>query len=70
MSPVHISPDEAIHLHKELNIETSIAIHFGTFKLASDGQEEAPNRIKELVKEALPAHVDFRVLENGQTIMI
>lgn len=70
MSPVHISPDDAFLVHKELNIETSVAIHFGTFKLSDDGQDESPNRIRDLVKASGSKAVDFRVLENGQMIML
>lgn len=70
MGPVHISPEEAVKIHKDLNIETSVAIHFGTFKLADDGQNEAKDKVKEIISKSLVPRVDFRVLENGQTIML
>lgn len=70
MKSVHISPDDAFQMHKELNINTSIGVHHGTFKLSDDGQDEGKDRIKQLVKEDSPKIVDFRVLENGQTVMI
>jgi L-ascorbate metabolism protein UlaG (beta-lactamase superfamily) len=40
MGPVHISPADAVRAHKELGVSTSIGIHFGTFRLADDGEEE------------------------------
>jgi L-ascorbate metabolism protein UlaG (beta-lactamase superfamily) len=40
MGPVHISPGDAVRAHKELGASTSIAIHFGTFRLADDGEDE------------------------------
>lgn len=70
MAPVHVSPNEAVEIHKKLNIETSVAIHFGTFKLADDGQEEAKDILKDLVDKNILPRIDFRALENGQTIMI
>ncbi|MFZ2522403.1 MAG: MBL fold metallo-hydrolase [Minisyncoccia bacterium] len=70
MRPVHISPDDAFDLHKKLNIETTIGIHHGTFKLSDDGQDDGPDRIRFLVKNSLPKIVDFRILENGQTVLI
>ncbi len=70
MRSVHISPDDAFELHKKLKIDTTIGIHHGTFKLSDDGQEEGPDRVKFLVKNSLPKIIDFRVLENGQTIVI
>lgn len=69
MKPVHISPDDAVQMHKDLNIKTTIGIHHGTFKLSDDGQDEGPDRIRELVKNSSPKTIDFRILENGQTIV-
>ena len=40
MGPVHISPRDAVRAHKDLGAATSIAIHFGTFHLADDGEHE------------------------------
>ena len=40
MGPVHISPEDAVRAHDEVGAATSIAIHFGTFRLADDGQDE------------------------------
>jgi L-ascorbate metabolism protein UlaG (beta-lactamase superfamily) len=45
MSPIHMGPEEAIEAHKILDPTTSIAIHFGTFALADDGQLEATDRL-------------------------
>lgn len=70
MSPMHMNPYEAVKVHNELNIKTSIAIHFGTFKLADDGQDEAKNIIKKIVSESALKKIDFRVLETGQTIVV
>lgn len=40
MSPIHTSPEEAVKIHLDVNAETSIAIHYGTFPLADDGQHD------------------------------
>ncbi len=40
MSPIHVDPEEAVLIHKDLNAETSIGMHFGTFPLADDGMDE------------------------------
>jgi L-ascorbate metabolism protein UlaG (beta-lactamase superfamily) len=70
MKPIHESPDEALLIHKDLSVETSIAIHFGTFSLADDGQDQPPNRIKELLSEAPDPKPRFLVLENGEAATI
>lgn len=41
MGPVHMTPEQAVEAHDILGARTSIAIHFGTFALADDG-ETAP----------------------------
>jgi L-ascorbate metabolism protein UlaG (beta-lactamase superfamily) len=40
MGPVHISPPDAVRAHQDLAAATSIGIHFGTFRLADDGEDE------------------------------
>jgi L-ascorbate metabolism protein UlaG (beta-lactamase superfamily) len=63
MSPVHVSPEEAIEAHKVLSPEHSIAIHHGTFALADEPQFQARDRIRQLAAEqGLP----FHVLKNGE----
>ena len=39
--PVHMGPVEALQAHKVLRSATSVAMHYGTFALALDGQDEA-----------------------------
>jgi L-ascorbate metabolism protein UlaG (beta-lactamase superfamily) len=46
MSRVHMSPDESIRAHGILGSGFSIATHFGTFRLADDGETEAAERIE------------------------
>ncbi len=70
MGPVHISPDQAVQIHHELNVQTSVGMHFGTFHLADDGQDEPQARISELLAEAAGVKPDFRVLENGESTTI
>jgi len=47
MAPVHISPDEAVEAHLLMQANMSMAVHFGTFDLADDGQNEAPEALHE-----------------------
>ncbi|MHB0969755.1 MAG: MBL fold metallo-hydrolase [Thermoanaerobaculia bacterium] len=46
MSPVHISPAQAMKVHADLGAGTTMAIHFGTFPLGDDGQREAPDLLR------------------------
>lgn len=64
MSPVHMSPEQAIQAHEILAPGDSIAIHHGTFALADEPQYEAPERILRLATEK---RLRFHVLKNGQS---
>lgn len=50
MSDFHMSPQEAIRAHDDLQAATSVAVHFGTFPLADDGEQEAPDELQRLLK--------------------
>lgn len=40
MAPMHMGPDDAVDVHKLLAPKLSMGIHFGTFALADDGEDE------------------------------
>ncbi len=61
MSPIHMSPDEAIQAHEILGAPTSIAIHHGTFQLADEALDTPAKQIR-----AYAGRAPFLVLNNGQ----
>jgi L-ascorbate metabolism protein UlaG (beta-lactamase superfamily) len=61
MSPVHMSPEEAIKAHDILGAKTSIAIHHGTFQLADDCIDTPKKRLL-----ACRTDDSFLILNNGQ----
>lgn len=66
MSPVHISPAEAVDVHQMLNIETSIGMHWGTFPLADDGYEEPVSELRQVLELGRVNPASFVVLRNGE----
>jgi L-ascorbate metabolism protein UlaG (beta-lactamase superfamily) len=54
MAPVHLAPDEAVRAAEDVRAATTVAIHFGTFHLGDDGQEEAPALLAEAVAARTP----------------
>jgi L-ascorbate metabolism protein UlaG (beta-lactamase superfamily) len=50
MGPVHISPDEAVRALLDLEAKTGMAMHFGTFRLADDGQDEPVRRLRQAIR--------------------
>lgn len=54
MSAVHTSPREAVQAHRILQSDYSIAIHFGTFRLADDARNDPPEALADaLIREAV-----------------
>lgn len=64
MQPVHIDPQQAVDAHFALRAETSIAIHFGTFALGDDGQEEPVWELKEAISRK--GNPRFWILNHGE----
>ncbi len=65
MKLVHINPEEAVQIHKDLNSPQSMACHFGTFPLAGDGQGQAEGDLrKALVKHGIQAS-NFVIPDEG-----
>ena len=67
MSPVHMSPSEAVEAHRILAPERSLAIHWGTFQLADDGPDEPVIELRKVLAEH-PHLPPFDALENGAAI--
>ena len=64
MSPVHMSPEQAVRVHQIMGATTSLAIHFGTFALGDDGQMEAATCLRRALEDGDAAR--FWVLEHGE----
>ena len=67
MGPVHMSPDEAALAHRDLGARTSMAIHFGTFAQADDGQDEPATDLVAALQRANELRDRFWILANGES---
>lgn len=67
MGPIHVNPEEAIQIHKDVNAEISFGMHFGTFPLADDGMEEPVDDFSKAIKKPENAGVNFKLLKEGDT---
>jgi L-ascorbate metabolism protein UlaG (beta-lactamase superfamily) len=65
MSPVHMSPSEALRAHQLVGAATSVAIHFGTFQLGDDGIDE-PVQVLHQEMQRLSPPPRFWVLGFGE----
>ncbi|CAN0274116.1 unnamed protein product, partial [Chrysoparadoxa australica] len=65
MSPIHVSPDESLMIHRDVKSKQSIAMHFGTFPLADDGMGRAEKDLKLAIEKAVVPPEDFLIPDEG-----
>ena len=66
MSAVHMSPEQALEAHRVLGAGVSLGVHFGTFQLGADGQDEPPERLRAAVQAAPFPRPAFWTLAPGE----
>jgi len=68
MRAVHMNPAEAVQAHVDLKSRESIAMHFGTFQLTSEGIDEPLHALEQARQEHHLPESSFRALGFGQSI--
>lgn len=69
MTPVHVTPEEAVRAHLAVRSQRSIAMHFGTFQLTDEPVDEPLERLRaELARLGIPGS-SFVAPEFGETIL-
>ena len=63
MKPAHIDPNEAVDAHVALGARTSIAMHYGTFRLGDDGETQPVDDLRRAI--AARGVTGFEVLQEG-----
>jgi len=66
MQPIHISPAEAVDAHEVLEAGVSVAMHYGTFNLADDGQDEPVHALQSALLEKHVPQSRFWTLDFGE----
>lgn len=67
MSPVHVDPEEAIQVHKDVGAEISFGMHYGTFPLADDGMKDPANDFAEAIQKPENRGVNFKLITEGDS---
>jgi N-acyl-phosphatidylethanolamine-hydrolysing phospholipase D len=63
----HVSPDEAVRIHRELRVRRSVGMHWGTFALGQERMDQAPKDLA-LARQAQGVAEDaFFVMRHGET---
>ena len=67
MAETHMNPEEAVQAALDVQAETAVAIHFGTFDLSDEPLAEPPLRFKAAAKETGLGVDNSWVLDIGET---
>jgi L-ascorbate metabolism protein UlaG (beta-lactamase superfamily) len=66
MEAIHMSPEEAVQAHLDLESQKSIGMHFGTFPMADDGMYEPLEDLAKARRKFNISEKDFGSLEHGE----
>lgn len=70
MHKAHIDPAEAVRAHLDVQARLSLAMHFGTFRVADEGVEEPICALRQALAFYRVPPDQFRVPQFGQTIVL
>lgn len=65
MGPMHVDPEQAIQIHKDVQAKQSFGMHFGTFPLADDGQLDPIQDLEKVVGDE-----KFSLIKEGDSVII
>jgi N-acyl-phosphatidylethanolamine-hydrolysing phospholipase D len=68
MSPVHIDPQSAVKIHKDINSKLSLAMHWKVFHLSDEAMLQPPYELYTCLKHANIDFNEFIVLELGSYV--
>jgi L-ascorbate metabolism protein UlaG (beta-lactamase superfamily) len=65
-----MNPAEAVQAHLELDAARSIAMHFGTFQLTSEGIDDPVRALEEACRIRNVERSRFQVLDFGESFRV
>ncbi|HYG90285.1 MAG TPA: MBL fold metallo-hydrolase [Azospirillum sp.] len=70
MGPQHMNPEEAVQAHRDLRARTSVAMHFGTFRLTPEGMADPVEALDRARRAQAVDESAFRVPAFGETLLL
>jgi N-acyl-phosphatidylethanolamine-hydrolysing phospholipase D len=67
MNDQHVNPAEAVRVHRDLEAQRSLGIHWGTFALTDESLDEPPRELAKARREQGVADDEFFVIAVGET---
>ena len=66
MRAMHINPEEAVQIHRDVGARQSVAMHWGTFRLTEEPLDEPPRHLAQALARAKIAPARFWTLQHGE----
>jgi len=67
MKIMHVNPEEAVQIYKDLHARYAAAMHWGTFRLTDERLDEPPRRLAAALDAAAISREHFFVMKHGET---
>jgi L-ascorbate metabolism protein UlaG (beta-lactamase superfamily) len=67
MSIMHVNPEEAVQIHRDLGARHSVGMHWGTFILTDEPLDEPPHRLASARRAAGVSGEHFFLMKHGET---
>jgi len=67
MKTMHVNPEEAVKVHKDLRAAYSVAMHWGTFRMTDETLDEPPKRLAAARAAAGIPTERFFIMRHGET---
>lgn len=67
MNAVHVNPEDAVRIHRDVKSAQSVGMHWGTFILTDEPVDEPPQRLARALHDQHVAHDRFVVMRHGET---
>jgi len=70
MRAVHMNPAEAVQAHLDLEASESVGMHFGTFRLTTEGIDDPLRALDDACLTSNIPKSQFRALGSGESVRL